>query len=114
MLLSNEDIKRLERVGCTRRKFVRYDRHGFARLRNHQGFCVFYDVVKHGCEVYEHRPFGCRIYPVLYSEQEGIAVDDLCPMKDTLTARELRRKGKEVVRLLQKIDIEAKSRRNEF
>jgi Fe-S-cluster containining protein len=110
MMLSNADVERLEKVGYTRQKFMRYDNHGFARLQNCHGFCVFYDVVKCRCLIYEHRPLGCRIYPVIYSEQEGIVVDSLCPMKNTVSEMELKRKGKKVVELLQRMDNEATSR----
>lgn len=109
MLLSKADIERLESVGYDRQKFIRYDKHGFARLRNCRGFCVFYDVVKCRCKIYEHRPLGCRIYPVIYSEEEGIVVDDLCPMKDTVSEIEIKRKGKKVIELLQRIDSEVLS-----
>jgi len=112
MLLSNADIERLERVGHNKQRFVRYDRHGFARLRSHNGFCVFYDVAKRRCKIYRHRPLGCWIYPVIYKEQEGIAVDDLCPMKNTISEIELKRKGKRVMKLLQRIDREAILHRN--
>jgi Fe-S-cluster containining protein len=107
MMLSNTDVERLEKMGYYRQKFVRYDRLGFVRLKNHRGFCVFYDVEKCRCRIYEHRPSGCRIYPVIYSEQEGIILDDLCPMKDTVSKVELKRKGKNVMELLQRIDAEA-------
>jgi Fe-S-cluster containining protein len=112
MMLSNADVERLEKVGYNRQEFVRYDRQGFARLKNCHGYCVFYGVEKCRCKVYKHRPLGCRIYPVIYSEQEGIVVDDLCPMKNTVSEKELKRKGKKVIKLLQKIDTEATSRRN--
>lgn len=112
MLLSNSDNERLERVGHNKQNFVRYDKLGFARLRNHNGFCVFYDVAKHRCGIYRHRPTGCWIYPVIYKEQEGIAVDDLCPMKNTVSEIELKRKGKKVIELLQRIDNEAIFHRN--
>ena len=109
MMLTNEDIERLERVGYDRQKFARYDRHGFVRLKNRHGSCVFYDIEKCRCKIYEHRPLGCRIYPVIYSEQEGIVVDDLCPMKSTVSNIDLKRKGKKVMVLLQRIDNEATS-----
>jgi hypothetical protein len=112
MMLSNADIKRLEGMGYDRQKFVRQDRHGFIRLRNRRGFCVFYDVERCGCRIYGHRPLGCRVYPVIYSEQEGIVVDDLCPMKDTVSKIELDREGKKLMKLLQRIDAEATCRRN--
>jgi Fe-S-cluster containining protein len=110
MLLSNADVERLEKAGYDRPKFIRYDKHGFARLRNRHGFCVFYDVVKCRCTIYEHRPLGCRIYPIIYSEQEGIVVDGLCPMKNTVSEIELKGKGKRVIELLQRMDNEATSR----
>ena len=110
MLLSNADVERLEKAGYDRQKFMRYDKHDFARLRNRHGFCVFYDVVKCRCTIYEHRPLGCRIYPIIYSEQEEIVVDGLCPMKNTVSEIELKGKGKKVVELLQRMDNEATSR----
>ncbi len=110
MLLSNSDIKRIERLGYDRQKFVRYEKHGFARLKNRNRLCVFYDVEKCRCEIYLHRPIGCRIYPVIYSEQEGTVVDDLCPMKHTISKIEQKRKGKKLIDLLQDIDNEARMR----
>ncbi len=110
MMLSSADIERLERLSYNRQKFVRYDRHGFARLKNRHGFCVFYNIEKRRCKIYRHRPLGCRIYPVIYSKQEGIVVDDLCPMQNTVSKIELRRKGKKVIELLKRIDKEAASK----
>jgi len=111
MLLSTADVERLERIGYDREKFVRFDRHVFVRLRNHHGFCVFYDVERCRCRVYRHRPLGCRVYPVIFSEREGVIVDDLCPMGSTVSKVELDRKGKRLMRLLQRIDAEAVNRR---
>lgn len=108
MMLSNADVERLERACYNPQKFVRVDKHGFARLRNRHGYCVFYDAEKRRCKAYAHRPLGCRIYPIIYSEEEGIIVDDLCPMKRTVSGVELRRKGENVVELLRRIDNEAK------
>ncbi|MFW6117845.1 MAG: YkgJ family cysteine cluster protein [Thermoproteota archaeon] len=109
MLLSQADIERLEGVRYDRKEFTRYDRQGYIRLRNQGGFCFFYDVTKSRCKVYEHRPWGCRIYPVMYSEEEGVVLDDLCPMKDTVSKTEIERKGKQVIELLQRIDRKALS-----
>ena len=112
MMLSSADFKRLERVGFDGQKFVRQDGHGFIRLRNRGGFCVFYDVERCGCGIYKHRPLGCRVYPVVYSEREGIVVDDLCPMKSTVSRIELDGEGKKLMKLLERIDAEASCRRN--
>jgi len=111
MMLSNADIERLEKMGYNRQKFMRYDRQGYAKLKNRRGFCVFYDAEKHLCNVYKHRPSGCRVYPVIYSEEEGIIVDDLCPMITTISETELRRKGRKVIKLLQRIENEALARK---
>ena len=111
MLLSNEDIKRLDGVTGLRQKFTRQDNRGYVRLRNREGFCIFYDREKHRCRVYQHRPSGCRVYPIVYDEREGVVVDSLCPRKATVTTEDLKRKGDAVIRLLQRIDREAASRR---
>jgi Fe-S-cluster containining protein len=110
MLLCQEDIERLERKGYGKEFFARFDRAGYAQLRNREGCCVFYDAEKRRCKAYRRRPSGCQIYPVIYSEKEGIIVDELCPMKNTISKIELRTKGKKVMKLLQIIDSEAASR----
>lgn len=111
MMLSSLDVECLERAGYGRKEFVRFDRQGFAKLRNRGGYCVFYDAEKRCCKTYEHRPLGCRTYPVIYSEEEGIVVDELCPMRGAVSRMELRRKGKKVIELLKRIDDEAACRR---
>ncbi|RLI14417.1 YkgJ family cysteine cluster protein [Candidatus Bathyarchaeota archaeon] len=110
MPLSEADIKRLEKAGFHREDFVQYDSRGYARLQNREGYCVFYDKKRRRCRVYKYRPLGCRIYPIIFSEDEGIIVDDLCPMKDTVSKSEVKKKGMLLVRLLRKLDEEAESR----
>jgi Fe-S-cluster containining protein len=106
MLLSRADIRLLEKTGHDKKKFVRFNRQGFAQLRNSRGHCVFYQTDKHRCEVYSHRPLGCRIYPVIYSEEEGAIVDDLCPLAETVSKREIKSKTDKLRSLLQRIDSE--------
>ena len=109
MLLCKADIERLENEDCNRHSFVRRDRKGYSRLKNHQGHCVFYDADTRRCIVYRHRPLGCRLYPVVHDEDKGIVTDQLCPRQDTISKIELARKGKAVMRLLARIDEEAKT-----
>jgi Fe-S-cluster containining protein len=111
MLLSEDDIKRLERKGYHRNFFARCDLEGYVTLRNYSGYCVFYDVQKKRCKVRVIRPLGCRIYPVIYDEEKGIVVDKICPAQSTVTERQKAKRGKKVIRLLEKIDAEAKKRR---
>ena len=111
MLLSTKDIKRLEKKGYNRDFFVRFDTEGYATLRNHQGYCVFYDQERRHCKVRSHRPAGCRIYPILYDENIGITVDTICPSSNLITEKQKAKKGEKVIKLLKTIDAEAKKRR---
>lgn len=111
MLLSKEDILRLEKKGYPKEFFTRYDKEGYATMRNNQGHCVFYNPEKLQCNIYAERPSGCRVYPVIYDEAHGIVADTICHAHGTVTAQEKKRKGKKVLKLLEKIDREAQSGR---
>ena len=111
MLLSSVDISRLEKKGYGRDYFVRFDKEGYALLRNRQGYCVFYNTKERRCDVYAYRPSGCRVYPVILDEDKGIVVDEICHSQITISEAEKVRKGKRVMKLLEKIDSEAQSRR---
>jgi hypothetical protein len=111
MLLSNEDIERLERKGYVRVFFVRFDKEGYAILRNQKGNCVFFDAEKLVCRERDNRPLGCRIYPIMHDEDKGIVIDELCPARNTISEKQKARKGKKVLKLLERIDAEAEKRR---
>jgi Fe-S-cluster containining protein len=112
MLLSTADVERLERKGYARDFFARFDSRGYVTLRNYRGYCVFYDVEKRRCKVHADRPLGCRIYPIIYDEARGVVVDNICPAQSTVTERQKLKRGKKVLKLLKKIDSEAKKRRS--
>ena len=76
------------------------------RLRNVDGRCYFYSLTENKCRVYEKRPLGCYLYPVVYLANEGAIVDGLCPKGQTISEQELRKKGRILVKLLKKIDDE--------
>jgi len=107
MLLSRTDIRLLEKAGHAREEFVRFSRKGFAQLRNSRGYCVFYQIERGRCTVYAYRPLGCRIYPVIYSEEEGVIVDNLCPQGGTVSKKEVDSEAERLMKLLQRIDGEA-------
>jgi Fe-S-cluster containining protein len=111
MLLSEADAKRLKKLGYSLREFAFRDKKGFTRLKNREGYCVFFDPNERQCKIYKNRPLGCRIFPVIFSEEEGIVVDDMCPMKNTVSKRESNHKGKILVNLLQQIDYEAEKKK---
>jgi Fe-S-cluster containining protein len=109
MELSSRDINTLEKAGYSREKFTVKGEKGINRLRNIDGHCFFYNRVKKKCQVYELRPIGCYTYPVVYSADEGIIIDELCPMGDTVSAQEFKTKGWILINLLNTIDNERSS-----
>ena len=111
MLLSEKDIERLERKGYARESFVQFDLEGYATLRNWRGHCVFYDPQKKRCIVRAYRPLGCRLYPVIYDEDNGIMVDSICPSRCSVDEKQKAKRGKKVLKLLKTIDTEAEKRR---
>ncbi len=110
MELSNKDIEKLERMGYRREEFTVMN-NGVTQLRNVGGWCYFYSPVEKRCRVYGERPLGCRLYPVVYVVNEGMMVDELCPMEQMISKQELRRKGKILENLLKKIDNERQQNR---
>jgi uncharacterized protein len=113
MMLSEEDIARLEKRGHSRKSFMRIDEEGYALLRNRQGHCVFYNSQERQCDVYAFRPAGCRVYPVVFDEEKGVViVDFICHAQGSISEDEQARRGKCVIKLLEKIDAQAKARRS--
>jgi len=111
MLLSKQDIKRLKNKGFSQNQFVNFDKQGYAQLKNCDGYCIFYDLRKRQCSVYDDRPAGCRVYPVILDEEKGIILDNICESRKTITQSEKKLKGKQVIKLLEVIDSEASERR---
>ena len=77
MLISNRDIKRIEKLGFSINFFVD-DVEGWLQLKNKNGLCVFHDGTK--CLIYPQRPKGCTLYPVIYDADNDCAIiDEDCP-----------------------------------
>jgi len=53
---------------------------------------------------------GCRIYPVMFDEEKGIVIDELCAARNTITEKQKKKRGAKVLKLLEKIDAEAEKR----
>ncbi len=102
MPLTEEDIATIESLGFRREDFVIVV-DGIPRLRNVNGRCYFLDE-SNRCRIYEHRPIGCRIYPVVLDVETGRAVvDDICPKKDSVSGRDLKRAEAILRKLVRKI-----------
>ena len=111
MELSSKDIERLQEKGYRLKEFAVIN-DGVTRLRNLDEICYFYSRADKKCKIYEDRPMGCYIYPVIYLANEGVIVDELCPMGYTISEEELRTKGKILEKLLKKIDGEKQIEEN--
>jgi Fe-S-cluster containining protein len=77
MSLCDEDVARLRALGFRAKDFV----YGYGHrkvLRNVGGHCYF--LGDDGCRIYNDRPAGCRLYPLVYDEgrRQGV-LDSCCP-----------------------------------
>ena len=80
MLLSNEDIERIKGLEFAPEFFIT-KRDGRLQLMNYNGRCVFHNGI--GCSIYENRPEGCKLYPIIYDKEKNCAVlDEDCPYRD--------------------------------
>lgn len=105
MELSGGDIERLEKMGYCPRDFCFID-DGVIKLKNIGGLCYFYDEREKRCKVYEGRPLGCFLYPVVYLVGGGVIIDDFCPIGHTISETELKEKGRILKKLLKTLDRE--------
>ncbi len=77
MVLTTRDIQTIEKAGYEARIFVS-ERNGWLQLKNSKGRCVFHNGTI--CTIYDHRPKGCVLYPVVYDKDSGCAfLDSECP-----------------------------------
>jgi len=80
MLLSNNDIEIIENKGYNRNYFVK-SKKGWLKLKNKDGKCVFHNGKI--CLIYEIRPEGCKLYPLIFDkEHKSAVVDEECPYQD--------------------------------
>lgn len=77
MPLSNNDIKRIKKLGFDINFFVT-EKDGWLQLKNQDGRCVFHNSMM--CTIYENRPDGCKLYPIIFDRDDNHAVFDKdCP-----------------------------------
>jgi Fe-S-cluster containining protein len=79
MPLSQEDIQRLVAMGHDPEAFAVTGDDGYVFLANVDGQCYFLNS-EGMCTVYEDRPEGCRLYPLVLDEAlSEFVMDPLCP-----------------------------------
>ncbi len=89
MQLSKHDIKRIEKLGYKKEEFS-VEKDGIRILRNINGKCFF---LKNGkCKIYDSRPLGCKLYPIVYDvEKKAAVVDDFCPIAKEISLKKIKR-----------------------
>ena len=103
MVLTPSDIRRLEALGYRREEFAEL-RGGFYRLRNVRGRCYFLRGGR--CAVYEYRPIGCSMYPIVINvETGGVELDEDCPIAGETTEEELELARELAKRVLRELGI---------
>jgi len=103
MVLTPSDVSRLEALGYRREEFAVL-RGGFYRLRNVRGRCYFLRGGR--CVVYEYRPIGCSMYPIVIDvEKGGVALDEECPIAGETTGEELKLARAYAKRVLEELGI---------
>ncbi|TXT57776.1 MAG: hypothetical protein BAJATHORv1_10483 [Candidatus Thorarchaeota archaeon] len=111
MTLTRADAERINALGYDREEYLVKSEDGFCQLRNINGNCYFYDQKTKLCKIYDHRPEGCRYYPIVYNvRKKKCVVDYDCPSRKTVTSQDLRKVCKNVRELVEKLMREAEYR----
>ena len=77
MPLSNKDIEHIKKLGFKTKTFIT-SRNGWLQLKNKNGKCIFHNGIF--CRIYENRPKGCKLYPIIYDKDKNCAIlDKYCP-----------------------------------
>ncbi len=104
MPLTRTDVERLAGLGHEPAAFTLVE-DGFTFLTNVEGRCYFLDPGGR-CSVYQDRPEGCRLYPlVLTDDMADFRLDHLCPHRAVVQPEEGHR-----TTLLQLLDLIARER----
>jgi Fe-S-cluster containining protein len=79
MPLTNSDIRRISELGF--KNFFKVNKTGMRQLRNYNGKCIFHTGKR--CKIYNSRPTGCRLYPVVFNElEDNVILDSQCPFRE--------------------------------
>lgn len=107
MLLSKNDIEKIQKIGYSINFFVRKEK-GFLKLKNKNGRCVFHNGKI--CLIYDNRPEGCKLYPLIFNKIfQSAMVDDECLFKDGF--RFNKKDVNQLYRLVKQIEFERNIRR---
>jgi len=103
MPLTEDDLKRIEKLGFKRSDFT-IEAEGETRLKNKAKKCFFLEDNR--CKIYESRPEGCRIYPLVYDvDSHRFVYDPVCPHSTEFKGT--REDKDRLKRLIRKLEREA-------
>lgn len=109
MPLTEADILRIEALGHRREVFSALDDEFVPQLRNDSGHCVFLGPTGR-CTIYEHRPDGCRLYPLVWDrDRNDVVLDDFCPWNREFPVAPQKRAA--LVRVLRTLEVESSQRK---
>lgn len=101
MQLSEEDIRKIEQLGYKRDDFS-MEIDGVRVLKNVNGSCYF--LKSDMCSIYNSRPVGCRLYPVIYHvDNKKAVIDDFCPHSENINQELLKRAERVLINHIIKI-----------
>jgi len=107
MLLSDNDILKIEDTGYNRKYFTK-SKKGWLKLKNKDGKCVFHNGKI--CVIYDNRPEGCKLYPLIFNkENKSAIIDEECPYQDEF--RFNKKNVNQLYRLVTQIINERKNRK---
>jgi len=104
MPLTSSDIARIKDLRFSEDFFI-VRKNGYRHLKNLSGRCVFHNGKR--CTIYNDRPEGCRMYPVVFHERMGEAVlDSYCPHHEKFQLTQGR--SQDAIKLVRELDAEKK------
>lgn len=114
MQLTINDVQRLESLGYARADFVEEHPSGFLHLQNRAGACVFFNAATRRCLIYDSRPAGCRLYPLVYllSPPQVVVDSTPCPHAHVITPAERKAAQPQLRHLAMTLLAEARHRRS--
>ncbi|NHJ48158.1 MAG: YkgJ family cysteine cluster protein [Asgard group archaeon] len=108
MMLSQKDIDEITKLGYDKNDFcILVD--GFYQLKNIDDQCYF--LQNNQCQIYSHRPQGCRYYPIIFDIEFNKAIlDDLCPLIGSINEKTVSNFSNELRKFANKLLRENKER----
>jgi uncharacterized protein len=112
MVLTTKDIYTIKKLGYEERFFVS-EKNNWLELKNKNERCVFHDGTQ--CTIYDNRPEGCSLYPVVFNiDRHQAVLDSDCPQQQCFPiTKEKTRRLNTLVRTLERERAERKKKKKE-